>query len=108
LKFALQGAGAVVKGATPAMQMLYNSDAFAVVVFESPAMQDGTPARGGYEIVDKFARKEIFIDGAMAEQFKAGVQALIDQSDQSGPDEEALDAFIGRYGALAQQPVILH
>ena len=85
------------------MLMLYNSDHFAVVQF---ATDEGvsTPARGGYEIVDKFARKEIFLEGVLAEQFRAGVQALVEQ----GPSEEELDEFIGRYGAMAQQPVVLH
>ena len=88
------------------MLMLYNSDSFAVVQFDiaRDEARPGAPARGGYEIVDKFARKEIFLEGALAEQFKAGVQALID----SGPSEEDLDAFIGRYGAMAQQPLVLH
>lgn len=85
------------------MLMLYNSDNFAVVQFESDAGAD-TPVRGGYEIVDKFARKEIFLEGVLAEQFKAGVDALV----ENGPTEEELDAFIGRYGAMAQQPLVLH
>lgn len=85
------------------MLMLYNSDQFAVVQFDADA-QDDLPIRGGYEIVDKFARKEIFIDGVMAEHFKAGVQALIETS----PSEEELDAYIGRYSAMAQQPLVLH
>jgi hypothetical protein len=85
------------------MLMLYNSDHFAVVQFSAePGVS--TPARGGYEIVDKFARKEIFLEGVLAEQFRAGVQALVEQ----GPSEEELDEFIGRYGAMAQQPVVLH
>jgi len=91
------------------MQMLYNSDSFVVVAFEMPsgaAPANGLPAlsRGGYEIVDKFARKEIFIEGALAETFQRGVQALVEQ----GPSEEALDEYIGRFTLLAQQPVILH
>ena len=85
------------------MLMLYNSENFAVVQFDTGA-SESVPARGGYEIVDKFARKEIFIDGVLAAQFKAGVEALIETS----PSEEELDAFIGRYGAMAQQPVVLH
>jgi hypothetical protein len=85
------------------MLMLYNSDHFAVVQFDADA-HDDVLARGGYEIVDKFARKEIFIDGVMAEHFKAGVQALIETS----PSEEELDDYIGRYGAMAQQPLVLH
>jgi len=88
------------------MQMLYNSDSFAVVQIDVPAFDGGADAltRGGYEIVDKFARKEIFLQGALAESFKAGVQALID----SGPSEDELDAYIGRYTSLMQQPVLLH
>jgi hypothetical protein len=87
------------------MLMLYNSDQFAVVQFDT-ATEAGadTPARGGYEIVDKFARKEIFLEGAMAAQFKAGVDALI----EAGPSEEDIDAYLARYGGMAQQPVILH
>ena len=85
------------------MLMLYNSDQFAVVQFDTEAAEQ-RPARGGYEIVDKFARKEIFLDGVLAAQFKAGVDALI----ETGPSEEELDEYIGRYGAMAQQPVVLH
>jgi hypothetical protein len=91
------------------MQMLYNSDSFIVVAFEMPsgvAPDEGSPSlsRGGYEIVDKFARKEMFIEGALADTFQRGVQALVEQ----GPTEEALDEYIGRFTLLAQQPVILH
>jgi hypothetical protein len=86
------------------MLMLYNSDNFAVVQFETADQVNAVPARGGYEIVDKFARKEIFLEGALADQFKAGVEALI----QTGPTEDELEEFIGRYGALAQQPVVMH
>ncbi|MEO7245389.1 MAG: DUF3567 domain-containing protein [Rubrivivax sp.] len=89
------------------MQMLYNSDSFVVVRFDMPldaASADG-PRWGGYEIVDKHARREIYIDGALAESFRIGVQALADSAEAS---EEALDEFIGRYCVLAQQPVTLH
>lgn len=93
------------------MQMLYNSDSFVVVQFDVPPVAAGVagagedqPARGGYEIVDKFARREIFIEGAVAESFKQGVQALA----ENDPTEEAMDEFIARYCALAQHPVTLH
>lgn len=89
------------------MQMLYNSDSFAVVQFDVTGEgQDGgdRSSRGGYEIVDKFARKGIFIEGEVARSFKDGVQALID----SGPTEEALDEYIAGYTTLAQQPMHLH
>ena len=104
------------------MQMLYNSDNFAVVQFDisSNGVGESTPdaqessdgavtapaalTRGGYEIVDKFARKEIFIEGALAEHFKNGVQELIER----GPTEEEFDAYLARFAAMAHQPVILH
>ena len=88
------------------MLVLYNSENFAVVQFEVERAggEAATPTRGGYEIVDKMSRKEIFIEGALAEQFKAGVKALM----ETQPSEEELDEYIGRFGALAQQPLVLH
>jgi hypothetical protein len=88
------------------MQMLYNSDSFAVLQVEyglPEGAADGS-TRGGFEIVDKFARKGIFIQGELAQHFRDGVQALID----SGPTEEALDDYIAGYTELAQQPMLLH
>jgi Protein of unknown function (DUF3567) len=88
------------------MLMLYNSDSFAVVQFDigRGAGGAGVPPRGGYEIVDKLARKEIFLEGNAALQFKAAVDALV----QTDPSEEELDELIGRYTTLAQQPLVLH
>jgi hypothetical protein len=89
------------------MQMLYNSDSFAVLEIDVNMPEvEGVPAtsRGGFEIVDKFARKGIFIEGAVAQSFKDGVQALI----ETGPSQEALDEYIAAYTTLAQQPVHLH
>ncbi len=107
------------------MQMLYNSDSFAVVQFdmvqvgstastastassvpggEGSAAESAVLSHGGYEIVDKFARKEIFLQGAMAESFKTGVEALI----ETRPSEEEIDDYIERFASLMQQPVILH
>lgn len=90
------------------MQMLYNSDSFAVVVFDVPdgsiEGSDYELNRGGYEIVDKFARREIFIEGALAQSFKEGVEALI----ESEPSEEEIDDYLGRFSSLMQQPVVLH
>ena len=102
------------------MQMLYNSDSFVVVQFdmtgsaaddvrltsgeEAGAEASKALTHGGYEIVDKFARKEIFIQGALAESFKEGVEALI----QTEPSEEEMDDYIERFASLMQQPVVLH
>ena len=94
------------------MNMLYNSDSFIVVHFDVPAAlqghsgppRDDALTHGGYEIVDKFARKGIFIHGALAESFKEGVQALMD----SGPSEDDVDDYIERYVSLMHQPVVSH
>jgi Protein of unknown function (DUF3567) len=94
------------------MHMLYNSDSFAVVLFDVPGAVSSRLAadrgdaltHGGYEIVDKFARKEIFIQGALAESFKEGVQALIDTE----PSEDEMDAYIERFSSLMQQPLVVH
>ncbi|MCU0924134.1 MAG: DUF3567 domain-containing protein [Burkholderiaceae bacterium] len=88
------------------MQMLYNSDSFTVlrIEFGLDNAPGGDAPRGGFEIVDKLARKDIFIEGALAQRFKDGVQALID----SGPSQEALDDYIAGYASLSQQPLVLH
>ena len=95
------------------MQMLYNSDSYAVVLFEvgsdaTPADASSTisaePKRGGYEIVDKFAGKETFISGSLAASFRAGVDALI----ESRPSEEEIDDYLEGFSALMQQPLVLH
>lgn len=92
------------------MQMLYNSDSFIVVQFDlpvspvSPLAEGPTMGRGGFEIVDKAARKEIYLEGLIAESFKIGVQAIVDNN----PSPEAFDEFIGRYTVLAQQPLVAH
>ena len=44
-------------------------------------------SRGAYEIVDKLARRGIFLNGAVADGFKAGVDALV----ESGPTEEEVE-----------------
>jgi hypothetical protein len=88
-----------------AMQLLYNSEAFTVLqISVSDAEVEGAPLRGGFEIVDKSSRKGIYIEGALAEGFQRGVQAIVAQ----GPDEQALDDFIAGYSALAQQPLLMH
>jgi hypothetical protein len=95
------------------MQTLYNSDSYVVVSFDLPAADSAEPGplrRGGFEVIDKLARKEIFIEGALAERFQQGVQALV--AERPGSDVAALQAviddFIAGYTALAQQPVVLH
>ena len=100
------------------MQMLYNSDSYIVVQFEAaapadPAVPSDIPAaihitgRGGFEIVDKFARKEIYIEGALADRFQRGVQEIVAQSPE-GASADALDDYIAGFTGLAQNPLVLH
>jgi len=85
------------------MQMIYNSPNYCVVEFPP---QDGhvLMESGGYEIVDKNARREIFIDGIMAARFREDVQKLI--ADELSLDE--VDEFLGQFDSLMQHPVVLH
>ena len=96
--------------------MVYNSDNFVVVELDVPVpLSEGdileasdTPlSRGGYEIVDKFARKEIFIEGALAERFQRGVHELV-RNAPGGASPEALDDYIAGFTELAQNPLVLH
>jgi len=92
------------------MQLLYNSDSFAVVQIELATTE--TPAepdsRGGYEIVDKLARKEIYLQGALAVSFQRGVQALVEAESDAEVSAEVMDNFISGWTAMAQQPLLLH
>lgn len=99
------------------MNLVYNSDSYAVVQISLDESEDacasaegastshGEVVRGGYEIVDKAAKKGIFIDGALARRFREGVQALAEEHE---PSTEEIDDFIAGYTQLAQQPLILH
>lgn len=98
------------------MNLVYNSDSYAVVQIsldgdgsvasatDTPA-SDAAPDRGGYEIVDKFGRRGIYLGGPLAQHFREGVQALARDHE---PSVEEIDAYIAGYTALAQQPLGLH
>lgn len=88
--------------------MIYDSDAFCVFQIDwsdaaGPNRQEGM-AHGGFEIVDKFARKEIFLGGRAAESFRDSVQALI----ATQPSSEDIDEFLDRYSALSRQNLHAH
>jgi hypothetical protein len=94
------------------MNLVYNSDAFAVVqiTFDgedapTPVDSGSRPASGGFEIVDKLAKKGIFLDGALAQSFRQGVQAL---SAGHEPSVEEIDDYIAGYTQLGQQPLVAH
>lgn len=83
--------------------MIYNSPHFCVFEFEGAAA--GTDREvGGYEIMDKKLRREIFLGGQDAEVFRRNVQELIEQ----GPTSEEVDEFLQGFSGLMNQPVVLH
>jgi len=91
------------------MHLLYQSDSYIVVQFDVPVPnqvqgESSALSRGGFEIVDKFARTEIFIEGALAQQFQEGVEAL----SEGEPTQEDYDDFIERFANLGHTPVLMH
>lgn len=83
------------------MQMIYNSPSYCVFEFAADAGQDRV---GGFEIMDKTMRREIFIEGALATRFRQHVAELAARS----PSVDEIDAFLSRFDGLMQQPVNVH
>lgn len=92
------------------MHTLYNSDDFAVVQIDfdlgpaAVAIDEHASPGGGFEIVDKRLRKEIFLGGALAMAFRQQVDALV----KTQPSVEAIDDFLASYSAWMHQPVVAH
>ena len=85
------------------MNLIYNSEHYSVVEFGAEAGLEAMRF-GGYEILDKPAKREIFIAGPLAELFRQHVRDLI----ATEPSMEEIDEFLGSYGSLMAQPVIFH
>jgi hypothetical protein len=85
------------------MNMVYNSPNFCVVQFSDFGAEGQHPA-GGFEIMDKGLRREIFLDGKQAESFQNDVQRMI--SEEISPDD--FDAFLQSYAGVMTQTVALH
>ncbi|MCD6732023.1 MAG: DUF3567 domain-containing protein [Burkholderiaceae bacterium] len=81
------------------MDMIYNSPSYCVVEFKDPEGQVG-----GFEIMDKLSRREIYIGGDLANHFRSGVQELI----RSEPTEEQVDDYLRRFEGLMHQPMVMH
>jgi hypothetical protein len=93
------------------MNLLYESDDFAVMHVLANAKPGDTPATGrpqlerhGFEIVDKRSGKEVYLDGSWAEMFQQQLQAW----QQRSPTQEEVEDTLEGYTGLAQQPVIVH
>jgi len=85
------------------MNLIYNSEQYSVVEFRADRTLDALRF-GGYEIVDKGGKREIFIAGEMAQSFRREVNELI----AGEPTMAEIDEFLGSYDAVMSQPVALH
>ncbi|MBT9507849.1 DUF3567 domain-containing protein [Rhodoferax sp.] len=63
-----------------------------------------TLARHGFEIVDKRANKEVYLDGSWAELFQQHISAW----QQNTPTQEEVEDTLEQYAELAQNPVVVH
>lgn len=93
------------------MQMLYESESFAVTHMQpdAPETEPDTPqppqlARHGFEIVDKRSGKEVYLDGSWAEMFQQKIMAW----QLNTPTQEEVEDTLDTYTGLAQNPVIVH
>ena len=88
--------------------MIYDSDAFSVFQLDWDRQDDGPQDSalrpGGYEIVDKFARKEIFLEGHVADGFRRRVNNLM----QGSPSTDDIDEFLDGFSALSRQNLHAH
>ncbi len=103
------------------MQTLYDSDTYSVTHMLANAVAgdataeagnktaDAKPriptlARHGFEIVDKRAGKEVYLDGSWAELFQQHISAW----QENTPTQEEVEDTLERYAELAQNPVVVH
>jgi hypothetical protein len=96
------------------MHTLYDSDDYIVThmlatVEPTPTTPDGAavlPAllRHGFEIVDKRAGKELYLDGSWAELF----QQRLAEWQRTTPTQEEVEDTLAQYAELATIPLHLH
>lgn len=85
------------------MEMIYNSPHYCVVEFADVAPSGESPS-GGFEIMDKTLRREIFLRGSDAEHFKSSVRTLIARE----PSVDEVDEFLSGYSGLMSTPLAIH
>lgn len=98
------------------MHTLYDSDTYSVThMLANPAPEAAaagaektrpvpTLARHGFEIVDKRANKEVYLDGSWAELFQMHISAW----QENTPTQEEVEDTLEQYAELAQNPVVVH
>jgi len=97
------------------MQTLYDSDTYSVTHILANAVAAETEgarsklarrtlARHGFEIVDKRAKKEVYLDGTWADLFQQHISAW----QENTPTQEEVEDTLEQYAELAQNPVVVH
>lgn len=103
------------------MHTLYDSDTYSVTHMlanaesaesqasdeahgAAPAAPVRMLARHGFEIVDKRAGKEVYLDGSWAELFQMHISAW----QLNTPTQEEVEDTLEQYAELAQNPVVVH
>ena len=94
------------------MHTLYDSDSYSVthLLANAPAGNEAQPAavpempRHGFEIIDKRAGKEIYLDGSWAELFQEQIRAW----QVNTPTQEEVEDTLEGYASLAQNPLVMH
>lgn len=85
------------------MNIIYNSDQYSVVEYGADADHEALRF-GCYEITDKAVRREWFIGGSLAINFRKDVSELI----ATEPSIEEIDDFLGQFDSYMGQSVLLH
>lgn len=78
-----------------AMNVLYDSKHFYMAEFAGSE---------GIELVDKSARRGGFLEGDVARKLRASMLFLFSDD----PSVESVDAFLGSFDALLNNPLVLH
>jgi hypothetical protein len=99
------------------MHTLYDSETFIVthmlpdeLLSDAPAADAGAAAplptmqRHGFEIVDKRAGKEVYLDGSWAELF----QQRLAEWQRETPTQEEVEDTLSQYAELAYLPLYVH
>jgi len=85
------------------MNIIYNSDNYSVIEYGADVEHEALRF-GGYEITDKSVKREWFIGGPSALDFRHDVTQLI----STEPSIEEIDDFLGQYNGFVAQSVYLH
>ena len=94
------------------MHILYDSDSYSVthLLANAPGENEVQAAnvpqmpRHGFEIIDKRAGKEIYLDGSWAELFQEQIRAWQVKT----PTQEEVEDTLEGYASLAQNPLVMH